>query len=219
MPEKMLERMLESLVKWTQIPKDQKEIILQELENTIPRIGFEELELRLKEKSNLDQSEIRKLIGLIITIFLNYYETDRSIDEFTKEIMNEFENFEKFKLEIKDKISNFIYTILKMEQNLGIMAKAISVMSDHAHTFNRSRILTDLRPIYMKDIQESPKNAVIIHNLKILAREDGKFIEFFVAMDSKDLLELKKIIERAQLKEKSLRQLCKLKDIKILEVI
>jgi len=213
----MLERELNSFIKWTEIPEDQRKIVLQELENTEPRMGFDELELRLKEKSNLKIEEIQSIIRSMISIFLNYYETDKPVDEFIEEIIMKFERIDT---EInKEEISNFVNQILKLEHNLGIMTKAISVMTDHAHIFNRSRILTDLRPIFRRDIQESPKNAVIIHNLKILYRQDGKSNDFFVAMDSKDLSELKNVIERAQTKEKSLKQLCSLKEIKLLEVM
>ncbi|MHA1271703.1 MAG: hypothetical protein ACTSPY_18080 [Candidatus Helarchaeota archaeon] len=209
-------QLLEILNEWIKNYDEQREIVLQEIEKVEQSLKFEDLELHLIEKSSLDRKEVIMLIQSIVGLFLNYYDSDQSIEEFIEEIIKD----ETIKSGIDDekKIKSFLMRILKLEATLGMMSKAIDIMQDHDCVYRNSRIFTDLRHIFSKDIKESPKNAIIIHTLKFITTKGGDIKEIYIAMDSNDLIQLKKVIERAINKEQSLKSLCTKNKIRILEV-
>lgn len=121
---------------------------------------------------------------------------------------------------IKDewsKLRSFLLPALSDERSVGTAAKAGPVQTDHDHIFAGARILTDLRPIYHLNVGEAPSAATVIHMLKITHRDcfDRKFDSFF-ALDSNDLEAMKRLIERAQEKEETLRQVMKNTGVTIL---
>ena len=59
-----------------------------------------------------------------------------------------------------------------------------------------------MRVIFNEKIDESKRRSVIIHRLKLQYGKDGKTKKFYVSLDSEDLMDLKKQIERAFEKEK-----------------
>ncbi len=64
-------------------------------------------------------------------------------------------------------------------------------------------------------LQDTPKGAMIIHNLHIhyQADEEGDHKDMFIALDSEDLKNLKEAIERADKKQISLQAVLKKADI------
>ncbi len=86
-------------------------------------------------------------------------------------------------------------------ESLGTFAKAKDLQAENERTFCDARILTDLRPVFGKSIQDGPKGLVIVHLLKLGYHQDqGEHESFFVALDAEDLNTLKAVIERAEIK-------------------
>lgn len=83
----------------------------------------------------------------------------------------------------------------------------MEVMREHEHVLCEPRVLTDLRPVFGKN--EEPAAGVIVHTMKIKYHEGayGPLKEFFVALNSEDIEELRDILDRATRKEESLRRL------------
>ena len=90
--------LLKTFNEWIKDFDEQREIVLQELEKVELSLKIEELELQLVQKSSLDQEKIFLLINSIIGLFLNYYKSDLSIDEFVEEVTKD----ETLKSGIKD---------------------------------------------------------------------------------------------------------------------
>src|SRR5262249_11812011 len=111
----------------------------------------------------------------------------------------------------------FLTKILECEESIGITAKALSVMLDHARVFGNARILTDFRPVFRSNPNKPPAAAVIVHTLKIEYREDHEMKEFFVALDSLDIARLEELIKRAKLKEVALNKSLSSSKIPVLE--
>jgi hypothetical protein len=99
--------------------------------------------------------------------------------------------------------------LLRFEQLLGITAKAYAVMSEHSHVYRNigTRVLTDIRPVFPNDLEEPLSAAVIVHTLKIAYLEGNTRKEFFVAMDNKDIHELRELLDRADKKAAKLRSI------------
>jgi len=95
--------------------------------------------------------------------------------------------------------------VLSAENPLGITTKAIDVLTEHEHVFQYARIVTDVRPIFTNNAQEKPAAAVVVHMLNLFFNDMGQKRQLCVALDSNDLSLLKQIIERAELKEKTIK--------------
>jgi hypothetical protein len=85
--------------------------------------------------------------------------------------------------------------------------KARELQGEFERTFCEARILTDLRPVFGDDPQAAPSTMVIVHTLKIGYHDahTATHKEIFVALDTDDIATLKKNLERAELKARSLK--------------
>jgi hypothetical protein len=93
------------------------------------------------------------------------------------------------------------------------------LQSDVERAFCDARILTDLRPIFGGEV-DAPKAMIIVHTLKLSYHDaaTGKHEELFVAIDDEDIEKLKRILERAERKAKSLVSRLQLAGIKTVDL-
>jgi hypothetical protein len=81
-------------------------------------------------------------------------------------------------------------------------AKAIELSYDCDNLLQRSRILTDVRPLFSDDAQEI-QGAVVAHTLRLRYDSAGTDHEISLALDSSDLRRLIEDCERALQKERT----------------
>jgi hypothetical protein len=87
---------------------------------------------------------------------------------------------------------------------MSLAAKSTVLRYEQERTVHAVRIFTDARPIFGPGA-ESPEAAIILYNLKIAFHHAGRGIEeIFFSLDENDLQQLKKAIQRAELKAASL---------------
>jgi len=89
--------------------------------------------------------------------------------------------------------------------SLQLIAKAHDVLLEHAQTFSSARIISDIRPVFGANVEESPTAAVIVHMLNLVYFQAGERREFVVALDTKDIQGLLDICERAKKKTNKLQ--------------
>lgn len=81
-----------------------------------------------------------------------------------------------------------------------------------------ARILTDLRAGFHKNVDDDISMMVVLHNLRISFHDDeGHHREFYVAMDGKDLVDLKAQVDRAQRKSAALIEKMRIANIEVVE--
>ena len=116
-------------------------------------------------------------------------------------------------------LSDRIKSLLSFDKTMAVTAKAFDVMTEHARTFCRARILSDIRPVFT-NLDEFASAAVIIHNLQIGFHEGGtgEHKEFYVALDTNDIQNLKEVIERAEKKTVALEAILNTSKVPYLEV-
>ena len=104
-----------------------------------------------------------------------------------------------------DEFEKFVLEVANSQDSIGLRAKAARVRRQHERIFAFSEIFSDIRTIFTREGPKGrPGSAVIVHSLKIHSHRDGNHEELFFAMDYNDLLELKKVTERAIEKHKTL---------------
>jgi hypothetical protein len=106
--------------------------------------------------------------------------------------------------------------LLKIE-SLATEAKATLLRFEHERRLCTARILTDARPVFGADVTALPVAVIIGHMLKISYHEGGEDLkDIYVALRSRDLVELREQIDRAEKKEKSLRAALEAAKLKIM---
>jgi hypothetical protein len=104
-------------------------------------------------------------------------------------------------------------------ETLVVTAKALQVLTAHEHPLHSSRILTDLRPVFLPDPAIQPTTAGIIHTLALtIHRGDGGLERLSVAMDEEDLRQLKEAVTRAETKSRTLAAFCHKAGMKVIEL-
>jgi hypothetical protein len=102
---------------------------------------------------------------------------------------------------------------------LNKIAKAHDVLLEHAQTFAKARILSDIRPVFGEKIDSDLAGAMIVHMLKIDYSRSGRREEFFVALDTKDIQLLIDTLERAKLKTEQLKSVIDSASLEYFEVV
>jgi len=100
-----------------------------------------------------------------------------------------------------------------------LIAKAHDVLLEHAKTFSSLRIVSDIRPVFGDNVEETPTAAVLVHMLKLVYYESGERREFVVAMDTKDIQAITEACDRAAKKTKSLESVIASTNMTYIEVV
>lgn len=100
-----------------------------------------------------------------------------------------------------------------------IHAKAESLRQDQQNAYCRARIVTDLRPIFGSDVNQSPRAVLVAHMLRITYHHGsrGTLRDLFLTLSTEDLDQLGKLVERAKSKAESLRVFAAAADIREIE--
>ena len=86
-------------------------------------------------------------------------------------------------------------------------AKSLALRGDHNHIFLRSRIFTDIRPVFADDLNSPLLASLLTHTVKISFRSNGQQESVFFVADAEDLKQLKKDISRALDKAQAISKL------------
>jgi hypothetical protein len=108
-----------------------------------------------------------------------------------------------------DEIQGVMPSIIAMMQtpSVAMSAKARVLLLD-GNSYCRARILTDVRPVFGDDASEAPRAALIVHHLTLSYHKAGpETEEMIVSLDSDDIDDLMKMLERAKAKERQLHLL------------
>jgi hypothetical protein len=108
-----------------------------------------------------------------------------------------------------DEIAAFMPVVDKLLQtpSLSTAAKARALLTD-GNSYCRSRVLTDVRPVFGTEITENPKAAMVVHHLALSYHGSGLEVsDVLVSLDSDDIEDLIGTLQRAQMKQKRLQSL------------
>ncbi len=199
------------LVLLTKLSKEQMSSLKEALRRASPGLVLPELVEQIASAVPYSDDDASKVIAVLASFYSLKLEKGLSFDKFFDELFGALKRTGNKDLQLSDEqASEFrkhLEELLSLDESLGVTTRALGVMVEHEHVWQSGRILTDLRPVFGADATEAPKAAVLIHNLRIAYRDGAHIKEFFVALDTEDLDQLRRVLERAFDKEASLRQL------------
>lgn len=181
------------------------------LSSAPPEFNYYDLATKVVAADNISFSLTQGIIQVLVSLYRTADTKGMPLERFLDE--DAFPSFMGAGIFSKEKneqewvkLRSFLLSTLAQERSIGTAAKAGPVQTDHDRIFCGAKILTDLRPLYHFDVSQVPSAATVVHMLKITYRDqfERKFDSFF-ALDSNDLEAMRQLIERAQKKEETLR--------------
>lgn len=103
--------------------------------------------------------------------------------------------------EIVTQLEQNLITIFKNADSLTKTMKSLNLLTENAHLFRQSSIMTDIRLLFNDELETAPGCGVILHQLKIEYSENNELKSFFVSMDLDDIKIMTDVLRRAIKKE------------------
>ncbi|OUL34317.1 hypothetical protein [Nostoc sp. 106C] len=182
--------------------------LINALSQAPPSLLVEELASAVASQVKaLTVEEVEDLIETLISLYnlRDYFDAPiNKIVEKISQAVQDDEELPNLTEEQKHKFEQRLTTFLEFDGVLSVTSKAINVMRDHERLFTRSRVLTDMRPVFEPDIEKGPAGVAIVHMLKIEYADLNGTHEFFVALDSIDIGQLSEQLDRAERKAKAI---------------
>jgi hypothetical protein len=167
--------------------------------------SLEKLALQLESIEGLEGVDIEDILYSVSSI-VPYLEKEEMIDEIVKDIVTISTNNEEIFIEDEAEFSERLTFLLK-DTHIYYASKATDLISNYSNLFILSRIITDIRPVFSLNIEESPSSGVIIHTLNIhyQSNEEPYHKDISITLNKEDLITLKESIIRAEKKQESLQ--------------
>jgi hypothetical protein len=120
---------------------------------------------------------------------------------------------------VRDVLAERLTTLLRLDAFV-LAARASEIVTEYPKVFHDARILNDLRPVFGPDASKGVKAALLVATLKLEYHlADGPVDSDFFALDYRDLLRLREVIDRAVAKHASMRGLVDKMDLPFWEYI
>ena len=203
------------------LPETQARELVSQLRAEDPTYyTLRELSDRLASKTKIDPQIMRDIIRAVATLYTTRTIVSLSVPELVDAALQATEERE-LKPPEPEKWATFrtiLTELLGLEGALAVAAKAGNVVTEQDKIFLRARVLTDIRPVFKEDPGEKPYAVAIIHTMKIHYQQGGALKSFFAAMDDRDLELLKDVLDRAQKKSATLKQLAASAKIPMIDI-
>ncbi len=181
------------------IPKNIIDYFFEILQNCSKYRDVESLNSEITSLIEWESTEIESIVDLFFSISSIHKNNRFTIKETITALINASK---KQKIVVSDEDIVRLVAILKYFYDLKVnpieyLSEAFEVSYKRDHLSISSEIITDIRPIYLGGIE--PKKSVILHTLNIEYRNnnDKAVQNLYLAIDTNDMLNLKKQIETA----------------------
>jgi len=154
-------------------------------------------------------TNFKQILEVLVTLYEIKSQRDTTtVEEFVDAVCDAMEGLDsevRLPHEQRADFAGKLLTLLNAEV-FALVAKTHDLATEDERTFCHARILTDLRPVFGPNIEEGPKAMLAMHTLKLAYHEQDsqKHRSFYVSLGAEDLQALKKIIQRAEDKAKTL---------------
>lgn len=201
---------LPAFQKFLSYDQERLNLLLAALKESKQGLFPDQLTKEISKKIKLDERETKQIVSILLSMYSTRFAHGGSIEAFLKDTFDTLmESSVKPQDEDWTRYKNFFTDYLSLKGQIQVTTKAFDILLGNERNYIDTRIFTDIRPVFTEDPSEEPVGAVLVHNLKIEYRKENSTQEFFVALDSQDLLKLRKVIDRAIAKESSACSLLK----------
>ena len=155
-----------------------------------------------------------EIVEALFSLYQVKARDDISVETFVNDLADAMEDSGRPDLELGNERESFLkkMQVLLSVSGITILAKAQALQRDHEHIFHDAKILTDLRPVF-RSSEEEPQDMIVEYTLKIVYHDGPIHKELYMALDAKDIADLRSTLDRAERKALSLKALLQSKGI------
>lgn len=171
----------------------------------------------MRSVSSVNTSDFKQIAEALAALYGVKSTRDVSVDEFADDVCDALESLpseeERLPHSEREQFKGKLVTLLSADV-FSLVSKTYDLATEDERTFCDARILTDLRPVFGTQVEDGPQAMVVVHLLKLAYHQGSEHHnQFYVALDDDDLQTLKKLLDRAEAKAKTLRSA--VKDIRL----
>ncbi|MBD3216236.1 MAG: hypothetical protein GF311_26720 [Candidatus Lokiarchaeota archaeon] len=207
---------MEDLLEFITLDRTSRNKFISGMEEILPDIKEGDVEELFNDE---DQRLFIKYLNAFTTLFITFHNYGGSINNYVKDvIIPSAHDFDK-SFEINDQTIQIFNIILSKDATLGIYSKNIFLTDENQKSFFDAKIFTDLRHIFYNNVENFPEYGIIQHKLKLMYMENRNIKEIFLNTNLQQLKKLYQLIERAILKENTIKKMCKNLNVKLLKEV
>lgn len=156
--------------------------------------------------SEFDVSKLSSVIFSFGNILLGSEESNEVLSKMLCKALLKNSKFDEEQIK-KSRLEEKLNIILQNADNIKSTYKAIDLMSDNHINYKKGRVFSDIRLLFEDDFDANIENrkAVVIHRLKLECNKDDEDRSYYFSLDSKDLIKMKELIDRAIIKEEKIK--------------
>lgn len=155
----------------------------------------------------LSAGQVEEIQGLLMELYRVRSFLDEEVPEFASDLAEGLQDVEKFPSTEIPGLRERLTRLLSI-RSLSIGSKAESLKAEYERRYCSARMITDARPIYGDDPSEPPVAGMIVHTLRISYHDNtAQLQEFYLAMDADDITAMRGLLDRAEVKARSLESL------------
>ena len=190
---------------------EDRNVLLNSLREAEPNALTEPLTEFASKLRSVSEETRGRLLGVLLSLCNVAHGENLNIDSFVRnDVASAFASAGDERIRTDgpqwEKIRSFLTEALKTDL-LSVTIKARGLVLSESHLFLSAQIVSDIRLVFSEDPSSLPSVGLVIHSLKLNYLEDGKNARAEFVLDREDLLELKKVIERALVKNQTLNKL------------
>ncbi len=197
------------------------DVLYDVLKERPPRLHVAELLSDIQGQVQVPVKTLRDVLSLLLTLYWLKGDQELSADTLVDQLFRAMEEAGDPRLKAPtggwEVLRGRLTLLLSLERSLGVTSKALYIAYQFPRHLHSSRVLTDARPVYTTNPAEPPAAFIINHTLKLEVHDDGEDCDWFLSLSTEDLVGLRKVIDRALEKEKSLKSLMSKTGVPILE--
>jgi hypothetical protein len=160
--------------------------------------------------------ELDDIVQVLVGLSSARAGSDVSIEEFSKDVAKSMTRRKDAPKDYDESVFEKTLSSLLGIESLALSARAAEIQHDYERVFASARIVSDIRSVFGTS-NIDPVGAMIVHNLKITFFEEGRVREAFFALDNADLIVLRQVIDRAELKTPKLETMIKTSGVQYFE--
>jgi mRNA-degrading endonuclease YafQ of YafQ-DinJ toxin-antitoxin module len=168
--------------------------------------GIKEVLESNKDVLSITEEKLELILSSLFGMVNVFNKSEAIVEVFAEDFADSYEYLVKSDEEEAERLRSNISSIIPTFTHLSVTMKARELISENANSFIECRIVTDIRLVYESNIEDVPKNALTLHNLRIKVYQDNNYKDIFIALDTNDLHSLSKTIERAIQKDTLIKE-------------
>ena len=174
-----------------------------------PALNIDKLSPSISEASGIEQSVVDELLPLVWRWTMVQRRLDLNAADFVACLEVALDALSMDEWSANDragwaKVSSELRTLLSSDTAITSSAKAAELLLDQQLVLCSSRVITDMRTVF-DDAAETIKGILPYHTLVLRCHQGSDIKKIYIGLDLDDLVLLRKQIERAEQKEKLLR--------------